>query len=280
MIHPSVWKDRWHAARLIQQRDLRAILLGKTVYIVLALAILAAVLLLRNYLNFVQDNGLLVLSGAFNFPLFTLIFVSAIFLALSSVTTIARERDQGLLEALFYGPVDVPAYVVGKYLAQMLVYLVMVLIYALCFAIYAALTNFTFPSSLGWVVLLSLTVVSDVIAFGIFLSAWSRDVRTALVTLLGVILLLGVIQFGRELLAAVPISNRYYNPVLFLQNILAELNHLGQWLSPFSYLFNGMEALRRDVWRDFWLALLAALAFLLLFLALSVITLSRRGVRR
>ena len=61
-----------------------------------------------------MKNGLLVLSGAFNFPLFAIIFFSATFLALSSVTTIARERDQGTMEALFYGPIDSTAYILGK----------------------------------------------------------------------------------------------------------------------------------------------------------------------
>lgn len=274
------WGHRWHAARLIHRRDLRSMLLGYGVYLVLSLALLAGVLLLGNYLNFVDENGLLVLSGAFNLPLFAIIFLSAIFLALSSVATIARERDQGTMEALFYGPIDAIAYVLGKFLAQMATYLVMVAIYALCFIIYASFTNFTFPWSLGWVVLLSIWVTANVVTFGIFVSAWSSRVRTALLLFLSVVLVLVVIQFGQELLATIPLEGGYYNPVQLLQAALGALNEIISWLSPFSYLMQGMEAVRRQSSSTYLLVLAVSTFFSLLFFILSIVVLERKGVRR
>ena len=274
------WGYRWHAARLIQQRDLRSMLLGRGVYIVLSLALLAAVLILRNYLSFVDENGLLILSGAFNFPIFAIIFLTALFLALSSVATIAREREQGTMEALFYAPVDAIAYILGKYLAQVSTYLVMVVIYILCFLLYAFFTNFTFPVSLIWIGFLSVLVASDVIAFGIFISAWSGRVRTAIFLFLTVIVLLILVQFGQQFLAAVPANSSYYSPVQFLQGALDFINRIVIWLSPFSYLTQGMEAIRRGSFATYWLIVGASVIFTLLFLALSVDALERKGVRK
>ncbi|MCB0085803.1 MAG: hypothetical protein KDE47_32900, partial [Caldilineaceae bacterium] len=74
-------RARWRAVRLIQRRELRTMLFGFGLYVVIALGLMAAILLLRNYLNFVQESGLLVMSGAFNFPLFAVIFLAAIYLA-------------------------------------------------------------------------------------------------------------------------------------------------------------------------------------------------------
>lgn len=276
----SLWHYRWHAARLIQRRDLYAMLRGRGVYILLSLALLAAVLVLRNYLNFVDENGLLVNAGAFNFPLLAVVFLSAIFLALSSVASIARERDQGTMEALFYGPIDAIAYIGGTYLAQIITYLIMVLVYVVCFVIYAAFTNFALPVGLAWITLLSILVTSDVIAFGIFLSALSGRVRTAMLLFLSIMLVLIAIQFGQDILASVSLEERYYNPVLFLQNVLMGLNNVIGWLSPFSYLMRGMEAIRRGSSSLYILTSMTAVIFTVVFLALSVVTLERKGVRK
>ena len=168
----SGWSHRWHAAFLIQRREWRSMIFGWGMYITLSLSLLAAMLILRNHLNFVGENGLLVVAGAFTLPLFAVIFLSSLFLAISSVVTIAREREQGTMEALFYAPIDSFAYVFGKYLAQVATYLVMVIIYAVCFLLYAGLTNFTFSIGLNLVLLLSIFIASNLLR-SLLLERWS-----------------------------------------------------------------------------------------------------------
>lgn len=276
----SGWNYRWHAARLIQQRDLRSMLFGRGMYLALSLALAAAILILRNYLNFIGENGLLVVSGAFVIPLLAVVLITALFLAFSSVTTVARERDQGSMEVLFYGPVDSITYVLGKYLAQMAVAVVMAVIYTLCFAIYAGLTNFNLSLSLGWMILLALLITSDLVAVGIFLSTFSGRVRTALLLFLGLILIFLVIEVGPDLLALIPYQEDYYNPVLFLQNVLTSLGQLTAWLSPIAFLSQGLEAVRRGSTLGYLAVVGLTLGYTLIFLAFSVATLERKGVRR
>ncbi len=275
----STWQHRWNAARLIYQRDLRNMLLGPGIYFIVGLTLFIAFLLLRNYMDFVGENGLVILSGAFNFPLFVTIFLSAFFLALSSVTTIARERDLGTIEVLFYGPIDAVSYILGKYLAQIVTYFVMILFFGAVFFLYTNSTNFTFPASLGWVVLLSILVTSDLIAFGIFVSALSSRIRTALSIFFALLLILLAVQFGQDLITMIPIESRYYNPVLFLQSTLGSLGQITRWLSPFSYLTLGMEAVRRNDLSSYLSVSGVSLLFTIFFLGLAVVTLNRRGVR-
>jgi ABC-type transport system involved in multi-copper enzyme maturation permease subunit len=276
----ETWRYRWHAARLIQRRDLRSTILGIGIYVVLSTALLASALILRNHLNFVDENGLLVLSGAFVVPLFTTIFLCSLFLALSSVATIAREKDQGTMQVLFYGPVDSLSYILGKYLAQMFTYLGAVVVFGGCFVLYAALTNFNFPFGMAAIILLSVLIASDLIAFGIFLSTLSSSVRGALMLFLGVVLVFGVIQAGHELLISLPSPSRYYNPLLFLKNVLAFLNDVAGWLSPFSYLNRGMSAVQRGSVISFLLVALISAGYTMVFLGLSMVTLERKGVRK
>jgi len=276
----SEWGHRWHATWLIQRREWRSMIFSWGLYIALSLALLAAILILRNHLNFVGENGLLVVSGAFTLPLFAVIIVSSLFLALSSVTTIARDREQGTMEALFYGPIDAFSYVLGKYLAQVATYLVMVIFYGCCFLFYAGLTNLAFSGGQYLVLLLSVLIASNFIVVGIFFSALSGKVRTALLLFLGLILVFLAIELGRELVIATPLQGSYYNPVQFLQNVLSFLSQITAWLSPFSYLSLGMDAVRRGSAGAYLTILLISTAYTILFLGLSIVTLERKGVRK
>jgi ABC-type transport system involved in multi-copper enzyme maturation permease subunit len=253
---------------------------GRGIYLALSLALVVAILILRNYLNFVNENGLLVVSGAFVIPLLAVVLVTAFFLAFSAVSAIARERDQGTLEVLFYGPVDAVAYILGKYLAHLGAGVVMALIYSLCFFVYAGLTNFTFSLNIGWMILLALFISSDLIVVGIFLSTLSSRVRTALLLFLSLLLIFLVIEIGPDLLALIPYSQNYYNPVLFLQELLTAAKQVTAWLSPLAYLSQGLEAIRRGATLTYLTTLLIAGGYTVIFLGLSVVTLERKGVRK
>jgi ABC-type transport system involved in multi-copper enzyme maturation permease subunit len=276
----SDWGHRWHATYLIHQRDRRAMIFGRGMYIVLSLSLLVAVFLLRNNLTFINENGLLVVSGAFNAPLFVVIILSSIYLALSSVTTIAREREHGTMEALFYGPIDSISYVLGKYLAQISTYVVMIVIYTLSFMLYAGLTNFTFSFSLSWIIVLSVLIASNFIAVGIFFSTLSSKVRTALLFFLSVVLVFLVIEVAHDFLSTIPLQTEYYNPLSFSQSVLAFLNQIVNWLSPLAYLNEGMEAVRRSSATAYLLIFSISTVYTLVFLGLSVVTLERKGVRK
>ena len=275
----DVWRYRWRAALLIQRRDLWAVLFSPAIYATLAISLLAASLLLRNTLTFVAEKGLTVLADPLAFPLFLTVLLSALFLAVSSTATIARERDRGVLEVLFYGPVDHVAYILGKYLAQMVTYLAMTAIYIPCFLLYALLTHIRFDPRLLAVVLLSVFTTSTVIAFGILISALTRTVRLGLIILLGVIFIFLAIQIGHQLLISIPPPEKYYNPFLFLRRALGVLDQGVAWLSPFAYLRQGMDALTAGDLTRYVISLLVSLAYTGVLLALGVVGLRWRGVR-
>ncbi len=123
-------------------------------------------------------------------------------------------------------------------------------------------------------------MTSNLIAVGIFLSTFSGRVRTALLLFLSLILIFLVIEVGPDLLALIPYQETYYNPVLFLQNVLTVLNQITAWLSPLAYLSQGLEAVRRGSGLGYLAVVGMSLLYTFVFLALSVVTLERRGVRR
>ena len=275
------WRFRWHLARTIQRRDLHATVYGFGLYVTLSAAIAVAATVLRNYVRSVQDSGLYVLSDPFAVPLFGAVVLSSIYLAVVSTTTIARERDRGTLEVLFYGPVDAVAYLLGKYLAQMSAYVLMAGIYLAALWLYALVTNFIFDLNLLWAAILSMATASSVVAVGILLSTLNRSVRGALFALLAIVMAFLGIQLGHDYVSGLASGLRrgQTNPLLFLQTILRWLDGAFRWLSPFAHLERGIDALLRGSASEYSLMLGLSLLFTVVAFGLAVRTLRRKGVR-
>jgi len=275
------WRFRWHLARTVQRRDLHATIHGFGLYVVLSAAIAVAATVLRNYVRTVQDAGLYVLSNPFAVPLFGAVVLSSIYLAVVSTTTIARERDQGTLEVLFYSPMDAIAYLLGKYLAQMGAYTLMVAVYLAALWLYALVTNFVFDWNLLWAAILSVVTASSMVAVGILLSSLNRSVRGALFALLAVVLAFLGVQLGHDYVSGLTsgLARGRSNPLLFLQAVLGWLDSAFSWLSPFAHLERGIDALLRDNAGEYLLMLGLSLLYTVVALGLAVRALRRRGVR-
>src|SRR6185295_15202002 len=130
---------------VVARRDLLGMLYGPGLYIVVALGMAATLPIVAGYLDAVERSRVLILSDAFTLPFFVAATVAMLFLALASVATIARERDQGTLEVLFYGPVDLRSYVVAKHLAHLLAYLPIGLGLAVLLLAYSGMTGLRLP---------------------------------------------------------------------------------------------------------------------------------------
>ncbi len=276
------WPDRWHTIVSLHRRDWRALFLGLGLWGTLFIALMASSVILRNNLTYAQENGVIVMIRPLYVPFVIITVVSSLYLALVSATTIARERDQGTLEVLFYGPVDGPSYILSKYATVMLASLSVVVIGFLWSWVYAQLTNLVFSLDLLLVLILSLGVTSAVVTFAMLLSTVGRSMRTSLALFLIVVTVFLIIQGGHQVLSGLPLSvpaNRV-NPLLYLRDALTLLNRLAQWLSPYSHLNAGIEALTVGNLRLYAAMLALSAVYTVAFLALGVVLLARKGVRR
>jgi ABC-type transport system involved in multi-copper enzyme maturation permease subunit len=263
----DTWRFRWHLARAVQRRGLRAAIYRIGPYATLSAAISLAAAVLRNHVKSVQDSGFVVLSNPLVTPLFGAAILSSVYLAVVSTRTICREREQGTLEVLFYGPMDTAAYLLGKYLTHMSVYSLMVAGYLIALALYALVTNFCFDLNLLWVSLLSAATTSAVMMLGILLSTLNRSAGRATFALLAVVLTLLGVQLGYDHL---PIS---------LQTAFTWLKRTVNWLSPFAHLERGIDALLRGSIAEYWLMMGLSWLYTAIAFGLAVRTMRRRGVR-
>jgi ABC-type transport system involved in multi-copper enzyme maturation permease subunit len=245
--------------------------------VALGVALTAATLAVRGTRDEVAREGLATRASPLYFPLFVATLVLSFALAVSSVTGIARERESGTLEVLFYGPVDEAAYVVGKFGSQVLAYLALCPWLVAAFAAYSWLTNLRFSADLLLGILLSVLAAACTVAFGLFLSTFCGSLRAALLLLVGVGAVLLGVQGGSWLLAGLPERT---GTLAVLAGTLAAANRVVALVSPYSYLDRGMEAALVGDPGAYAVAVVSSLLYATALLGGAIWCLRWRGVRR
>jgi len=281
MLNLSLNADRWHAMTVLHRRERRSLFFGLGLYVTIFIALMASVLFLRSRIVFAEENGLAAMSQPLVTPFYFSIVFASMYLALMAATSIAREREQGTLEVLFYGPIDYTAYVLGKFITPMLACVAVIVLDVGWAWGFARLSNFFFSLDLLPVAWLALLSGVTIVAFSILVSATTRSARAALVTLVLVIIVLGAIQVGYDVLtelAPPPDPNRV-NPLLFLRDALGALNQLASWVSPYAYLSDGIDAWVSSDMLGYVRAMLLAMVATTVYLFMAIRAMERRGVR-
>jgi hypothetical protein len=240
---------------------------------------LAALPILRGHLEAIRDGRVLVLSDALILPFFVAATIAQLYLALASVATVARERESGVLEALFYGPVDGPSYVLAKQLALVAAYLPMGLAIALLLLAYAGIAGLRPSPILAPALALSVATAAAVAALGILLATLTGGVRAALGLFGLVALAFLAVQIGVDLLSGVAVTGGA-SPSLFLRDLALGLDGALGLISPFALFQDGVDAAVRGDAAGYAARLALSLLECALLLLLAVRALERRGVRR
>ena len=106
---------RRNATRRIAKQQARDSLLGWGIYITAAVSVAIAALLIFNSFRFVGESSLNILGQPFLLPLQTALSLAMLFVAIEATLAIARPREQGSLQILFFAPIDESILVGGKF---------------------------------------------------------------------------------------------------------------------------------------------------------------------
>jgi ABC-type transport system involved in multi-copper enzyme maturation permease subunit len=273
------WYARWHAIKVLQWRDMRSLFFSPGPFLALAVGAGAALLIVSDNLDAISSNHILILTDAFSAPFFASATIAMFFLALSSVASVARERDQGTIEVLFYGPVDHASYLLGKHLAQLVAYVAMIVTFSGLFLAYSGMTGLRLGPEFALEVILSVFTAAAVAAFGLLLSTLTRGVRSAYALFLAITVLFLAIHFGSQLLSGVPLANNF-SPLLFVRDLTIWLDAIVSVVSPFAVLESGVDAVVRRSFAEYLGMLALSTAHCVILLALAIHFLQRKGVRR
>ena len=264
--------------KALSKRDLYSTLRSWGIYIVAFLSFIASSFILKNYLDSIQADDILISADPLNYPLFISVIIISFYLAILSAISISREKDQGTLEVLFYGPVSSFTYILGKYIKDILTYLVMVVFFLVYFWGVSLLTNLGFSYGLLKTILVSIFSVSCIVSFGLFISCLTGKMRNSIIWLVGILALFLAIQIGQTILLGMPEENM--SPVLtYLGDTLSVVSQAINWISPFSYLTRGIDSVYLDNTLLYGLNILYSLAYSAILLLLSIFILKRKGVK-
>ena len=267
-----------HPTKALVRRDFLSTLKGWGLYLAAFLSLLASSFILKSHLGAIKENNILISSDPLNYPLFISLVIVSFYLAIISVISISREKDQGTLEVLFYGPVNSSSYLVAKYTKDMLLYLVMVCFFFVYFTAVSSLTNLAFSWSLVKAIFLSIFLVSCIVSFGLFISSLTSRMRTSIIWLVGILLAFLAIQIFHTMLVSLE-EEALSSSLLYLRKTLEMVSRGTGWISPFSYLNRGMQSIAIGSMRLYGMSILYSLVYSFILLVSSVLILEAKGVR-
>ncbi|MCB0019947.1 MAG: hypothetical protein KDE09_19290, partial [Anaerolineales bacterium] len=118
---PQLASLRRNAIRRIAQQQARDALFGWGIYITAAISVGIAALLVFNSVRFVGESSLNIIGEPFLGPLLTALSLAMLLVAVEATLAIARPREQGSLQILFFAPIDEPILIGGHFVAGLLI---------------------------------------------------------------------------------------------------------------------------------------------------------------
>jgi len=268
----------FYSMRVLIKRELISSLYGWGVYAAMFIAFLVSSFILRNFLRGIREENIFISSYPLNFPLFVSVVIISFYLVVVSAISISREREQGTLEVLFYGPVSSSSFLLGKYFTDMILYMIILGFSAIYFLGVSLLTNLGFTYLLVKAFLLSIFLASCVISFGLFISSLTGRVRSSIIWLVGILLAFLGLWFLQNMFLTFP-SEAFTSWLLYIRKTLFVTQHIINWVSPFSYLSRGMESIRIGSVKPFVLNIVYSIIYTVILLFLSIYILKAKGVR-
>ncbi|NLN17831.1 MAG: ABC transporter permease subunit [Firmicutes bacterium] len=276
----SAWSHRIHAIKVTARRELFSTLYGLGLYVVLfVIFLLTAYGSIRVSLLNVVNNGLEALPNPITAPFYLTVFLAATYLGLCSALAISREREQGTLEVLFYGPVDSLSYVLGKFLQQVLTFFVVLGFSLINFFLLSQFTNLGFSGNFFGLFVLSVFLASCMISFGIFLSAAAKRTIFAVILFISLVLSFVIFWGAHSLIMSLPGKN-LTTLLIYTRLVLDNVNVLVQWISPLAYFVRGMVAVSQGNIGQYLVSVVSSLIYTTVLLGAAVTIFDRRGVKR
>lgn len=271
---------RTHVVKVASKRELRSTLYGIGIYVALALIFLvSAYFFVQSSISNALDAGVLALQNPITVPFFFSVGLAAAYLGLCSALSVSRDRDQGTLEVLFYGPVDAVSYLVSKFVHQMLAFIVVLGFAVINFYLVSSMTNLGFTSDFVYLLILSLFLTACMVSFGIFLSVISRRTMASVIVFLALVLFFLGFSAAHAIVMNIP-GQAMSTLLVYVRVILDNMNNVMQWISPLAYFGRGMTAVFMKDTGQYLISLLSSLIYSGVLLSLSVWVFKKKGVRR
>ena len=182
---------------------------------------------------------------------------------------------------LFYGPVDEASYMMGNFFAQIKLFIYTLIAILIWMNLTIWLLNLDFRMDMFAMLIASVFMCGQLIAFGLLVAAWGGQRRNTLVYFLLIILFIVGIQ-AADLIVSTLVqiqSSIATDPLVVVRNVLSGLNGIIAWISPYSQLNNAFDAILNNTLGGFLGTLGLMFVEMMAMLAGSILLLKKKGVR-
>lgn len=267
-----------HTIGVLAGREFKMTMGSASTYTALGLALGLAGWMLSNDVALVRSNGLLVDVAPFRGPLLGALLVLSFFLAVSAVLSVARDRDRGTLEVLFYGPIDETTYLAGKLAGLLGAYIAIMPLLLAGLGVISMFTRFEIGINLIAALALSIIPAAGIVAVGLLLSAAAKRVRSSILLFVTAVGLFVGAAVSYSFVSRIPVEDPA-SPILPLRDALGAVDAVLSRISPFTYLEQIFDAADTGAWTAIGGSLALSLAATIVAALLARFALRWRGVR-
>lgn len=274
-------KFRLHAINVIMSRVSQTRFWGWGIFITVAVSLAFSSIMLVNYSRFTDTNLISVEKQPLTTAILLSVILVSLYLSITVSLNVSREYNNNTIEMLFYGPVDESSYMLGNFLAQIKLFINTLVVILIWMNLSIWLLNLDFRLDMFTMLITSVFMCGQLVAFGLLMAAWGGKRRNALVYFLLIILLVGGIQVA-DLIVSTLVqiqSSIETDPVVVVRNVLSALNGVIAWISPYSQLDNAFDAILANALSGFWGTLGLMFIEMIGMLAGSILLLKKKGVR-
>lgn len=253
-----------------------SLLNGPWMYIMMTGALVLSAAMVSDLLRYMTANGLTVSQEPFRVPLGVILNVAAFSFALLTTAGISREREQGILLVLSFGPITSWGYLLSWLASQLVAFLTFCVILMGGLLGQAAISGLELPWRLIPIAALATIAVAAAMAFGILVGSLGWEVRGSILAFVAVTLLLVGVEAVHGFLGSLDPQQM---PKLLLPTsytVAAVSAGLG-WLSPYGHLSRALNLFYAQDWRGYGLSAGLALLYDVLLLVLARYFFERRG---
>ena len=268
----------FHTVGVLAGREFQMTMRSSSTYAALGLALGLAGWMLSNDVALVRDNGLMVQAAPFRGPLLGALVVLSFFLAVSAVLSVARDRDRGTLEVLFYGPIDEATYLSGKLVGLLGAYLALMPMLLAGLVVLGIFTRFEIGLRLIAALVLSLIPAAGIVTIGLLLSALAKRVRSSILFFIAAVGLFVGAGVTYSFVSRIPIDDPA-SPILPLRDALGAVDTVLSRISPFTYLEQVFDWANIGSWTAVGRSLVLSVAGTIVAAVLARLALRWRGVR-
>jgi ABC-type multidrug transport system permease subunit len=267
-----------HSAWTLLRYRVWSIVHGNSLYVLAVGTLILVAAIMNDFLAFVKAGGITISQNPFQTPSTIALHLAAIYLALSVTVSMSREREQGTLLVLSFGPLTPRGYLLSWLGGQMLAYLILCVMLTLGLAGVATISGLELSGTLFTFAALSTPVAATTIAFGILVGSLGRDTRGSIFIFLAVtFFLVGLEALNAYFVTLTP--EQVPSALVPVSRTVALVSVLLIWISPYSYLTRGLNAIYSSDWRTFTLVLVGAFMYVSVLLLLAHVSFNRKGVQ-